>query len=354
MISSFVDKHKLPTYKIKQFNDLYYKKAISNFDELVTWSKLEREALKKELEFCRLEPVTKQVSNKQDTIKVLFKLHREPKKKIETVLMRHQDGRNTVCVSCMVGCPVNCSFCATGKMGFLGNLTADEIIDQVMYFQRLLKSENQHVSNVVFMGMGEPMLNLKEVEEAIRVLNDPNKLNISQRRITVSTSGYVRQFEKYIADGFRTKVAVSLHASNQELREKLMPVARQHKLTELFKSLDNYVKLTNKRISYEYVMLDNVNDSKENARELVYLLKNRLAHVNLIPYNTIRESTFKTSSKNRIHNFARILKNEGIECTIRVTMGEDIDAACGQLADRENESYESKLSRLKVLLDKAN
>lgn len=352
MIEEFAQKYKLPNYKLDQFYTLYYQKAVDSFDEISTWSKNERENLKKELEFSRIEQASKLISLNKDTVKVLFKLNREPKKRLETVLMRHKDGRNTVCVSCMVGCPVNCSFCATGKMGFQGNLTAEEIIDQIMYFQRMLKHENQRVTNVVYMGMGEPMLNLNEVEKSVRILIDPKKFGISQRRITVSTSGYIPQFQKYIADGFRTRMAISLHASNQEMRAKLMPVARQFPLDKLMESLDEYVKLTNKRISYEYVMLKDVNDSKQNARELAALLKGRLAHVNLIPYNPIKEADFGRSSNNKIHEFSRILRNEGIQCTIRVTMGDDINAACGQLADRENEKYQERLEKLKAMVYK--
>ncbi|MBP9758260.1 23S rRNA (adenine(2503)-C(2))-methyltransferase RlmN [Candidatus Dojkabacteria bacterium] len=348
----FIKNHNLPEYKLKQFYDLYYQKAVDSFDEITTWSKPERENLKNEVEFSRLEVVTNLTSIKEDTTKVLFKIKRDPKKRLESVLMRHKDGRNTVCVSCMVGCPVNCEFCATGKMGFQGNLSADEIIDQILFFQRLLKKENQKVTNIVYMGMGEPMLNLTEVERSIEILINPIKFGISQRRIIVSTSGYVTQFEKFIADGFRTKIAISLHASNQALRARLMPVAKQFPLDKLMYSLDNYVRLTNKRISYEYVMLNEINDTKQHARELAYLLHNRLALVNLIPYNPIREANFTKSSKSRIHDFARILKNEGIECTIRVTMGEDIDAACGQLADRENEKYKDRLDKLKKIVYK--
>jgi 23S rRNA (adenine2503-C2)-methyltransferase len=353
MIEAFAEKYKLPKFKQKQFFEMYYQKAVSSFDDITGWSKEEREKLKKEVEFTRIEPATKLISLNKDTVKILFKLNRDPKRRLETVLMRHKDGRNTVCVSCMVGCPVNCAFCATGKMGFQGNLTAEEIIDQVLYFQRMLQKEGQRVSNVVYMGMGEPMLNLTEVEDSIKILTDPDKFGISQRRITVSTSGYIPQFQKYIEHGFRTRIAISLHASNQEQRAKLMPVAKQYKLDDLMQALDEYQKLTNKRISYEYVMLQNVNDRPENAKELVQLLGGkRLSHVNLIPYNPIKEADYARSSNNRIHNFARILKSAGIETTIRVTMGDDINAACGQLADRENDKYKQRLEKLKQIVYK--
>lgn len=335
MIEDFVLKHKLAQFRISQFNEQFYTQAIDSFDELTTWPQTLREELKKEVEFSTLILDREFVSKDGSTIKVLFK-RKVDNQRIEAVLMKHNDGRNTVCVSCMVGCPVNCKFCATGKMGFGGNLSDREIVDQVLYFQRYLKSSLERVTNVVFMGMGEPLLNLDNVLKAIEVFTNPKKLAMSTRRITISTSGYIPQLKTLIENGFRGRIAVSLHASNQELRAKLMPVAKIFKLSELMQLLDDYVSLTNKRISYEYILIQDVNDSKENALELVDLLSNRLAHVNLIPFNTIREEDFQKPSKAAIYKFADILRQNGIHTTIRVTMGEDVNAACGQLADREN------------------
>lgn len=287
--------------------------------------------LNKNLEFNSLKVVKKIVSKDKSTTKVIFKKNKDGKL-IETVLMNHNDGRNTVCVSCMVGCPVNCDFCATGKMGFNGNLTSQEIVDQIMYFARELKGINEKISNIVYMGMGEPMLNFINVIESIKVLTDPNKLALSKRRITISTSGYVSQLRTLVEKGFRGRLAISLHASNQILRETLMPVvAKSYPLDNLMRFLDEYVELTNKRISYEYILIDGINDTDINAIELSKLLKNRLAHVNLIPFNTISGSNFKRSSKNRMQKFAEILDKNGINYSLRVTMGEDINAACGQL-----------------------
>lgn len=334
MFDDFIQKNNLPKFRQKQLEEAFYQQAINSFDELTTWPKNLREQLKSEVEFIRLE-AKNQVQSVSKTTKILFK--RKDGKLIETVLMRHEDGRNTVCVSCMVGCPVNCRFCATGKLGYGGSLSADEIIDQILYFQRLLKAEEQKVTNVVFMGMGEPMLNLKEVMKSIQIMTDPGKLGMSSRRITISTSGYVPQLKQLIDSGFRGRIAISLHAPSQELREKLMPVVgKVYPLTKLFEVLDDYVKLTNKRISYEYILIDKVNDTKEHAEQLSQLLHNKLAHVNLIPFNPISEENFTRSSRNSIFKFQKILQQNGIHTTIRVTMGDEVAAACGQLAAKES------------------
>lgn len=339
VLKKFIEKYNLPKFREKQFNQAFYKDLITSWDELFTWPKNLRENLKAEVEFMSLEFEKQVVSKKGDTIKALFRRKKDDQR-IETVLMRHSDGRNTVCVSCMVGCPVNCSFCATGKMGFGGNLTTEEIVDQVMYYQRLLKGEDEKVTNVVFMGMGEPMLNLRNVQAAIDALTSEEKLGMSQRRLTISTSGYLPQFKKLVADGFRGRVAISLHAPNQELRAKMMPVSKLFPLEQLISTLDDYVALTNKRISYEYVMIRNLNDQEVHARQLVELFANRLAHINLIPYNPIKEESFERSTKNQIDNFTQILADHGINYTVRVTMGDDVNAACGQLADRENKKHQ--------------
>jgi len=384
MIEEFVAKHKLPGYRVKQFDLAYYQQLVESWEELTTWPKELRVELEREMPFSVLEPIRELVSDDGKTIKVL--LERRDGTRLEAVLMRFKDGRNSVCVSCMVGCPVGCTFCATGKMGFVANVSAREIVEQVMYFARLLKRElggdtkNQtinpgmfpsakatsmipgfkvdnfpRVTNVVFMGMGEPMLNLGEVWEAVQVMTDQNKLGMGARHVTVSTSGYAPQIRELMELGYRGRLAVSLHAPTQELREKLMPtVAKVYRLTELMKVLDEYAAVTNKRISYEYAMIEGVNDNGQQARQLVGLLKKRLVHVNLIPFNPIviglKEKVsrfnpgignpgidarmYRRSSVERIRAFANVLRVGGIERTIRITMGDDIAAACGQLANK--------------------
>lgn len=302
-----------------------------------------------EVDFMSLDVDKEFVSDREDTIKVLF-TRKTDGQRIETVLMRHADGRNTVCVSCMVGCPVNCNFCATGKMGFGGNLSATEIVDQVLYFQRYLNNLKEDgepkVTNVVYMGMGEPMLNLKEVQSSLDIFTDPDKLGMGARRFTVSTSGYIPQFNQLVHNGYRGRVAISLHAPNQELRAKMMPVAKIYPLDKLMQTLDDYVELTNKRISYEYILIKGVNDQKEHADQLIEMFKDRLHHLNLIPYNPIREVEYERSSQDNIRYFTSRLAEAGLNYTIRVTMGDDVNAACGQLADRENRKHVNKRIRI--------
>ena len=367
MFEEFVKKYNLPGFRLVQIEDAFYHKPISSFDEISTLSKEIRENLKKEIDFFTLIEVRRLESKNSNTIKVLFE-RKVDGQKIETVLMRHKDGRNTVCVSSMVGCPVGCEFCATGKMGFGGNLTYREIVDQVLYFNRYLLAQKTpaRVTNVVYMGMGEPLLNLVEVQKSIEILIDPKRFGISKRKITISTSGYIPQFKKLVEDGFAGRVAISLHAPNQELRAKIMPVAKLFPLDKLIGTMKWYMELRNKKVSYEYIMIFDINDKQEHARELAELLEGqRLAHVNLIPYNPIyvnsalkiakekgrlkelptNKYTYKNflrSSGNRIHAFKKILENAGISTTIRVTMGDDVDAACGQLADWENKKNTSK------------
>ncbi|NMB57198.1 23S rRNA (adenine(2503)-C(2))-methyltransferase RlmN [Candidatus Beckwithbacteria bacterium] len=331
MISDFIQKYNLPNFRIKQFNQAFYHDLIENWEDFFTWPKDLREKLKQEIPFSTLEIARSLTSAKKDTMKILFKVKRLDKY-IESVLMHFADGRNTLCISCMVGCPVGCKFCATGKLGFGGNLTSQEMIDQIMYFLRLLKKENQKLSNIVFMGMGEPLLNLDNVWETMQIISHPEKLAMSMRKITVSTSGYIPQFKELVERGYRGRVAVSLHFPTQEMREKYMPVAKIYQLSNLVKALEEFVELTNKRVSFEYVMIKDLNDRQEDARALVKLFHTRLIHFNLIPYNPIKGENFQRSSREQIEKFGEILQQNGIPYSVRLTMGDDIGAACGQLA----------------------
>ena len=331
-IEEFLKKTKQPNYRLKQFYQAYYQNLITDFNQLSVWPKELLNQAQQQINLLTLKPVKSLVSQNQDTIKVLFSRVNAPEQLLEAVLMKHQDNRNTVCVSCMVGCPMNCSFCATGQMGFVANLTSDEIVEQVLYFARELSKTQQKVTNIVFMGMGEPMVNLIATQEAIAILTDPDKLGMSPGRITVSTCGIIAPFKKFILDGYKGRLAISLHAANQELREEIMPVAKTNPLPKLLRTIDLYTKRTNKRVSYEYILIKEVNDQVEHAQELVKLLKYKLVHVNLIPYNHIASQKWQRPEKKAIYAFAQILKENNIAYTIRVTMGQDIAAACGQLA----------------------
>jgi len=331
MIEPFIEKRKLPKYRKTQFNRAFYKEFIESYDELTTWPKDLREALKSEVAFSSLSPVKEIQSRNKNTIKTVFKRVTDGKQ-FESVLMRHKDGRNTVCVSCMIGCPVGCVFCATGRMGYQGNLTSTEIVDQVLYYARILKKEKQGITNVVFMGMGEPLLNLPAVLEAIHILTDPERFGMSQRRLTISTSGITPGLHQLIASGYKGRLALSLHASDQTLRESLIPIAEKYLLSGVLNELKTFSDETNKRVSYEYILISGVNDSPNDARALITLLGTRLTHVNLIPYNPVEGVPLKRSTPDSIRVFSEILTKSGLQHTVRITMGDDIKAACGQLA----------------------
>lgn len=332
MINTFSQTFALPAFRIKQFNLSFYKDLIHSYDELTTWPKALREELKKAVPFSTIVPIKEIESG--GTKKILFKRISD-NTCFESVLMRHTDGRNTVCVSCMIGCPLGCRFCATGKMKYIGNLTGREIVDQVLYFARSLKKQNQSVTNVVFMGMGEPLLNFEQVMEAIGILNNPEYLGLGIRRITISTSGITPQIKELSKRGYKGKLALSLHAPSQILRATIMPIAKKYHLTELIGAVKSFAVRTQLRVSYEYILIDAINDLPEHAKALIGLIGKtnpELAHINLIPYNEVKGSDFKRSSIRSIHAFSHILTEGGISNTIRVTMGDDIKAACGQLA----------------------
>lgn len=336
MFEELIEQNKLPSFRLKQLNQAYYKEFLTDFSNYTTLSKDLRKKLSEEVDLEFLNVKSKLVSSDKDTVKVLFET--KTGKLIESVLMMHEDGRNTVCVSCMQGCPVGCTFCATGQMGFGGHLSPDEIVAQVIYFARLLKTDYKSetgISNVVYMGMGEPMLNFDNVWKSYQILTDPDKFGLGKRKVTISTSGFIKGVEKLIENNYKGRLAVSLHASNQQVREKLMGgVAKSNKLSDLMEVLDKFAEMTNKRITYEYILIESETDTEKSAQELIELFRNRLAHFNLIPYNPIPNASFLRPSRNRVVQFEEKLKRAGIPVSIRVTMGDDIKAACGQLATK--------------------
>ena len=318
------------SYRVGQANHAVFEDLIESWDNAVNLPKNIREKLHK---VCPLEINSETtMSLNSDTVKTLIVM--SDGKKIETVLMRHKDGRNTVCVSCQVGCPMACSFCATGKMGLLRNLTSDEIATQVLFFSRLLKKENKRVSSVGFMGMGEPFRNYDNVLGAVRMFHNKDMFNIGARHISISTCGLIEGIEKLSKENLQVNLAISLHASNDLVRRELMPVARMHAMPELLEAIDKYIEITNRKVMFEYVMIDGVNDLKEQALELVGLMAGKLHVVNLIPYNDT--GVFKASSKERMETFKKILENNRIEVTLRHTFGDDIQGACGQLATKKS------------------
>ncbi len=316
----------------KQIRHAVWVNLVDSPSDITTIGKEEREKMAAATSIVPFQLIAEQKS-KDGSTKWLFQL--EDGAKIETVLMEFRDGRSTVCVSSQVGCPSGCLFCATGQLGFKRNLSLWEIISQVLFAARQLKSRDKKLTNVVFMGMGEPLLNFDNLIGAIKELNDPSYFNLGRRHITVSTCGIVAQLSKFTDADLGVTLAISLHAPNQKLREKLMPIAKTNPLEKLFAVLDRYVERTNKRVSYEYVMLENFNDSEKDAQALADVLKNRLAFVNLINFNAIGDTDFQSSSRQKVERFRGILERNGVPTTIRASLGDEISAACGQLAGED-------------------
>ncbi len=261
------------------------------------------------------------------TVKFVFELHDGPR--VETVLMRGAEGsdRNTLCISCQAGCRMGCSFCATGKLKFGRNLTAGEIVDQVNY----VWANCGRISNVVYMGMGEPMDNYDEVLRSVRILNDKNGKNIGQRRITISTCGVTGGIERLAGEGLQVRLGVSLHAATDETRKRIMPIAGRYPLVKLIGSTRKYQRVTGRRVTFEYCMIKGINDSNADAAGVVKLIGSLKANVNLIEYNSHKGCSFSPSDRARIHRFRDILTGDGIETVIRYKRGRSINAACGQL-----------------------
>lgn len=316
-------------YRAIQLYTWLYEKNVTSFDEMTDVSIKFREVLNRD--FCLSLPKihTKQVSS-DGTIKLLLEL--EDGYKVETVLMRYNYG-NAVCVSSQVGCNMGCSFCSSGILGKQRNLLPHEMVGQILVINNLLKEEGrgQRVSHVVVMGTGEPFDNYENVMDFIRIINAQKGLAIGARHITVSTCGLPERIKEYAHEGLQTNLAISLHAPNNELRDKLMKINKVYPLEVLMEAIREYEKVADRRVTYEYLLLEGINDNKENAIELVNLIKGTNGYVNLIPYNETNKNNYKRSSGNRVHTFLDILMKHGVKATIRKEFGSDIDAACGQL-----------------------
>jgi len=316
-----------PKFRLVQAKEAVFKQLVNNWKDAKNLPKILQEKLNL---FCPLDISAKLFqSQNNNSLKALITL--KDSLKIETVLMQHKDGRNTVCLSCQVGCPIGCLFCATGKLGFKRNLEVWEIIEQALFWQRYLKKTSQRVTNVVFMGMGEPLLNYDNVLKAIHILNDQKGFNIGARHISISTVGIVEEIKKLSQEPLQVNLAISLHAPTNELRSKLIPVNKKYPIETIFKTVEDYVKKTKRKVMFEYIMINNVNDSEKEAWKLVELMKNNYLYmVNLIKYN--KTSMFRPSSSLTIQKFKNILEGQKINVTERYRFGQDIKAACGQLA----------------------
>jgi 23S rRNA (adenine2503-C2)-methyltransferase len=308
--------------------------GVTDFQEMNNISKDLRQQLAQTSCIQNLH-VEKDLISKDGTRKWLLQLN--DGNLIEAVFIP-EDDRGTLCVSSQVGCALDCSFCSTGRQGFNRNLTTAEVISQVWLAAHLLEEEKKpgrKITNVVMMGMGEPLLNFDNTITAVRIMMDDFAYGLSKRRVTVSTAGVVPAMDR-LGDTLDMRLAVSLHASNDELRNELVPVNKKYPLKELMAACRRFIDKQNSRsrITFEYVMLDGINDQPEHARELIKLLKGIPTLMNLIPFNPFEGSGYRTSSKNAISRFREILHNSGMTTVVRKTRGEDIDAACGQLAGK--------------------
>ena len=322
---------KEPQYRLEQAKKAVFCDLIEDWFKASTLPLSLRKKLNEE---CPLD-IRAQTSTSKDkrAVKVLITL--KDGLKIESVLMRHKDGRNTVCVSSQVGCPLNCPFCTTGKMGFKRNLSVLEIVEQVLFFARYLKKLKAKVSNVVFMGMGEPFLNYENVMEAIKILNDKEGFNLGARHFSISTVGIVEEIQKLSEERLQINLAISLHAPYDKLRTKIIPINKKYPLEKVLRAVKDYIKKTNRRVMFEYIMIKDLNDSDECALKLAKLVKKiPLSFLNLISYNPT--GVFQPSPPERIRKFKEILEKEGITVTQRYRFGLDIEAACGQLATKAN------------------
>lgn len=312
-------------FRAKQIFQWLHQKNVNAFDSMTNLSKELRKKLNENTKIFNAVQVEKRVSEQDETSKYLFTL--EGDSMIESVLMKYHYG-NTACISTQVGCRMGCTFCASTLEGVERNLSAGEMLSQIYEIQ---KDSGVRISNVVLMGSGEPLDNYNNVLKFIHLANSPEGLNLGQRHITLSTCGLIEQMYQLAEENLQITLAVSLHAPNDEIRNKIMPISKKNTMWELLKVCKYYSEHTKRRITFEYAMIQGVNDTQECARQLSSQLHHMLCHVNLIPINEVKEKNYKKSNTETVEHFAKILNERGIETTIRRKLGSDIYAACGQL-----------------------
>ena len=300
-----------------------YKKRVNNFDDMINLSKKTINLLKENFKIEKLKLLTSLKG--KDTFKFLFEL--DDGNRIEAVLMHHDYGYS-LCISTEVGCNMGCVFCESGRLKKVRNLAPSEMVLQIIQIEEIAKVR---ISHIVLMGIGEPFDNYDNVIEFIKIINDPKGINIGSRHITISTCGLIPKIKEFSHFDKQVNLAISLHAPNNEIRNKLMPINKAYKIEELMETIKEYIKITNRRVTFEYIMLDSINDSIDNALELSKLLTGMNAYVNLIPYNETSNDIFKKSRKEQILKFYDTLKKNNINVTIRKEFGSNVNAACGQL-----------------------
>lgn len=319
-----------PNYRIKQINKVLF---VDLIEDWIDASTLPLE-LRKRLNVERPLSINGRAfeSTDKDAVKAVITL--KDNIRIESALIKSRDGRNTVCVSSQAGCSLNCSFCATGKLGFKRNLESLEIIEQVLFFARLLKKRNEKVTNIVFMGMGEPFLNYDNVLNAIKTLNNKDGFNLGTRHFSISTVGIPEGIKKFAGENLQANLAISFHAPSDSLQSKIIPINKKYPIKEIISCVDEYIKKTNRRVMFEYIMIKDLNDSDECAEKLAGLMKKPLYFVNLISCNSISSRgvlQYAPTKNDRIKRFKEILRRNCAVVTQRYRFGEDLNAACGQL-----------------------
>ena len=327
-----------PKFRAKQLIKWVHQKGILDFSQMTDFNKILREKL--ELVACLRTPMIEKVyKSPEGTIKYLVKL--ESGSMIEMVRIPEKK-RMTLCISSQAGCALQCTFCATGAQGFETNLTPDEIIGQ-LWLANFYQEDEPPITNVVFMGMGEPLLNFEPVIESAKIMKEQLAYGLSRKRITISTSGITPQIDK-LCDEIDVSLAISLHAPTNELRDEIVPIKKKYPISNLMNSCDNYLKSYDgkRSITIEYILIDGINDSEELARKLAKLLSNISCKINLIPFNPFEGSSYRRSKRKTIENFKKILMDKGFITTLRVTRGDAIDGACGQLVGKLNKSIKGK------------
>jgi 23S rRNA (adenine2503-C2)-methyltransferase len=333
-----------PTYRADQVRDWVYRKLVADPQAMSNLSKLDRQRLADSLRFATATTTRRQASS-DGTQKLL--LTWENGANAETVMIPDAD-RRTACVSSQVGCPVGCTFCASGIGGAKGNLAAGQIVEQIFALNRLLQPRGEHITNIVFMGMGEPLANYASVLEAIRIVHDPKHFNIGARRITISTVGVPPRMRQLANEDLPLNLAISLHAPNEPLRRQLIPWAEHFALDDILDAARYYFDRTGREVTLEYILLSGVNDRPEHARQLVRLCRSLRANVNLIRYNEVESLPYRRPKSDDVVTFQTILRNGGVNAHVRKSRGRDIDAACGQLRRKEEQQRGEQLVQIGV------
>lgn len=335
-LAAFLKEKGQPAFRLKQVRDAVYKNFAASWDEIPALPAPVREELKGEFRIHSLDTLKIQAGKKNDAIKFLFEL--KDGLKIETVLLNLMPEKWSLCISTQVGCPVRCPFCATGRKGLKRNLSPDEIVDQYLAAASYLKKTRNHkVASVIFMGMGEPFYNYESLSEAIHTITDPDLIGLGQRHVSVSTAGHVPAIRRFAKDFPQCNLALSLHATEDDLRNDLVPLNRTYPLSQLTKAVNDYIAMTKRKVFIEYVLMDGLNNSRSQAAKLNSWLRSVAAPkyftINLITYNRTG-GPYRAPAKDRVQVFAGLMEEYGFEVTIRKSLGSDIDGACGQLAGK--------------------